>query len=251
MEASVTVMQALLAGLSYYLGTAVLGYTNMLYNPLVIALPLGLVMGDVPQAMIIGAYLQMVYIGVVSGLGGVATVDKPLATAITIPIAIATGMKPELAMAIALPFGILGANISHLEKLIFTYFVHKADKYAEDANTGAIVRCSTIYPQIVKLVLRTTPVALIVYLGPSMVQSVLDAMPEALMHGLQVAGGLLPAMGFGITLKVIGRKDLLYYFFAGFFFLKYFQLDIMAAAIFGTILAFMHINFVGGAEHGN
>ena len=103
----------------------------MLYNPLVIALPLGIVMGDVPQAMIIGAYLQMVYIGVVSGLGGVATVDKPLATAITIPIAIATGMSPELAMAIALPFGIIGANISHLEKIIFTYFVHKADKFAE------------------------------------------------------------------------------------------------------------------------
>ena len=100
---------------------------------------------DVPQAMIIGAYLQMVYIGVVSGLGGVATVDKPLATAITIPIAIATGMSPELAMAIALPFGIIGANISHLEKIIFTYFVHKADKFAEEANTGAIVRCSTIY----------------------------------------------------------------------------------------------------------
>ncbi len=254
---TISLTQAILIGLTYWFATCNIGYTlavGMISTPLVAALPLGIIMGNVPQAMIIGAYLQMIYIGVVSGLGGIHTVDKPLATAITIPIALATGMSPELAMAVALPFGILGANISHIERIIFTRFAHKADEYAEDANMVGIARCATIWPLLVRVITRIVPVAMIVYLGPNVVQSMMDAMPERLLHGLAVAGGLLPAMGFGLTLKVIGRKDLLHYFFAGFFLLKYSNLDIMAAAIFGVVLAFMYIRAregAGGATDGN
>ena len=98
-----------------------------------------------------------------------------------------------------------------------------------------------IYPTIVKLFLRKIPVALIVYLGPSVVHAGLEALPENIMRGFSVAGGLLPAMGFGLTLRVINRKDLLHYFFAGFFLVKLSGLSIMAAAIFGVVLAFMYI----------
>jgi D-glucosaminate-specific PTS system IIC component len=244
MDASISLIQAILVGLVYWIATMGMGYTfcvGPLPQPLTLALPIGLIMGNVPQAMVVGAYIQMVYIGIIAGLGGVTNVDKPLAASVVIPIALATGMEPEVAVAIAIPFGVLGANISHVQRIILTYFAHKADKYAEEANMAGIERCALVYPTIVKLFLRTIPVALIVYLGPSVVQAGLEALPENILRGFSVAGGLLPAMGFGLTLKVINRKDLLHYFFAGFFLIKFSGLSITAAAIFGIILAFMYL----------
>ena len=65
------------------------------------------------------------------------------------------------------------------------------------------------------------PVTLINYFGPSAVTSVVNAIPERLVTGLTVAGGLMPALGFAMTVRVIGRKNYLPFFFLGFFLVKY------------------------------
>lgn len=217
--------------------------------PIIMALPLGIIMGDVHQAMIIGAYLQMVYIGLFAGFGGVSVVDKALATCIAIPIAIKAGMAPELAIPIAIPFGLLGTTLGNLKKMINTSITHMADRAAENADTKKIRLLNFVYPPLAGLPLYTIPVTAIVYLGPDVVQSALEAMPAALVHGLSVLGGILPAMGFAITMKAIGRKNLLPFFFAGFFFIQYSKLNTISAAIFGTILALIYVQLLGGERN--
>ncbi len=57
--------------------------------------------------------------------------------------------------------------------------------------------------------------------------------------GFAANGGILPALGFAITLTVIGKKNLIPFFIAGFFAVIYLGLDTMAVAIFATCTALL------------
>lgn len=72
----------------------------------------------------------------------------------------------------------------------------------------------------------------------------MDFVPDWIMTGLQVAGGILPALGFAITISVIGKKGILPYFILGFFLFQYAQqVNTIAFALLGIFMAFMHITF--------
>ena len=126
------------------------------------------------------------------------------------------------------------------------YWLHKADKYAEEGNERGIFLCGTWYPLAITFLIRFVPVFVLLSLGSDAVYAVLAVLPDWLTTGLSVAGGLLPAIGFAIILKSIGNAKLLPYFFIGFFAIQYLGISTMAAAIFGTCIAL--IAFFGSNE---
>ncbi len=63
-------------------------------------------------------------------------------------------------------------------------------------------------------------------------------------------GGILPALGFAITLMVIGKKTMLPFFIAGFFAVQYLKLDTMAMAIFAICAALLMNLFVPAGDWG-
>lgn len=69
------------------------GYTlqHIFCQPLVMAVPFGLIMGDLSTALIIGAGIEMMYVGLVTN-GGNIPADECLAGVVAIPIALASGM---------------------------------------------------------------------------------------------------------------------------------------------------------------
>ena len=104
-------LQSLLIGILYFFCRWNPSYTSWLEascTPMFLSVIIGFIMGDVTSAVIVGAYVQTVYLGLITGLGGVATVDKSLGSCIIIPLAVASGMSPELAVSMAIPFGLLG-----------------------------------------------------------------------------------------------------------------------------------------------
>lgn len=243
-------IQALLIGAVYWLCRTCLGYTfSIRINscPMILALPIGIIMGNVPQAMIIGAFLQVLYLGIQGGFGGVLIVDKALATCIAIPIALKAGLTPELAVTVAVPFGLLGTTIINTYKLIMTAFVHKADKYAEEGNAKRI-RTLMYSAPLVYLPLCIIPVTAIVYLGPDVVEAILANIPIGITNGLTAVGKLLPTLGFAMVMRQIGRKELLPFFFAGYFVMQYSNIDVIGATIFGVIIAYLFIKLGGGSS---
>jgi mannose/fructose/N-acetylgalactosamine-specific phosphotransferase system component IIC len=158
-------------------------------------------------------------------------------------------MSPELAVTMAIPFGLLGTTVVNVFKMIMSYFNHVADRAAAEGNAKKIRKLAYLYPPLVWLPLAVIPVTLIVYLGPDAVKAVLERIPESVLHGLAVAGGMLPALGFTMTVRTIGRKNLLPFFFAGFFLIQYSGLSTIAAAIFGTILAVIYIQLKRGENY--
>lgn len=234
---------AISMGLLYWFVRLRLGYTfsAMLLQPISIALFTGILYGDVGTAMKIGAAIQLVYLGVTSTPGGNVPSDPALASCVAIPIALQTGLDPTLAVALAVPFGVLGVFLEQLRKTINSTWIHMADKYAENANTKGIYKCAFLYPALVGLILRVPPVFLTTYYGQEVVDRFLKMIPLWLLHSFEIVGGILPALGFAITIMVIGKKHLIPFFILGFFFVKYFHIDIIGATIFGLCFSLLFI----------
>ena len=117
MAQGITLTQVLLIGLGFYIfHTLSLGVTfsaAFYFSPLPMSLIVGIVLGDVPKAMLIGAELQLMYLGIIAP-GGARPADPCIAALIATSLAISSGMSPELAVAAAVPAGLLGEQLNNL-----------------------------------------------------------------------------------------------------------------------------------------
>ncbi len=225
---------SIFTGIYYWIMKTDVGYaiTHAMRQPLFSALFIGIIMGNVTQAIIIGAAVQILYIGLVAA-GSNLPADDCLAGLIAIPIALKSGLSPELAIAIAVPVGVMGVFVDQLRKTINVVFVHMADKYALEGKTKQIVLCNILYPTLLSFFMRFPIPFLANMYGADAVKSFMETVPEWITHGFSVAGGLLPALGFALTMFVIGRKELLPWFFIGYFLIQFSGIPVIGAAIFG------------------
>ncbi len=117
---------ALAAGIWWWIGQSKMGYTfhAVICQPIVMALPFGIIAGDVGTAMKIGANVEMVYLGMVAA-GANIPADECLAGCISIPIALLTGMDPAAAVTLAVPFGLLGVFQDQIRRTLTAVFAHK------------------------------------------------------------------------------------------------------------------------------
>lgn len=234
-----TLLIAICMGIYYWIARLRFGYTisSALLQPTTIAVFVGLLTGQMVLSMEIGAALQLIYLGVTSTPGGNVPNDPALAGCIAIPLGVMSGMSPELAVALAVPFGVIGVFVDQLRRTTNAIWVHMADKYAEDANVSGIMRCAYLFPALVGFVIRFPIVFVIVYFGVDWANALLATLPSVLIHSFEVMGGILPALGFALTIMVIGKKELIPFFFLGYFAVAYLKIPIMGMAIFGLILA--------------
>lgn len=229
---------ALFAGVYYTLASSLIGYTlqKCMKQPIIIALFFGLLMGNVKDAMIIGAALEMVYCGLMAP-GGTMPADECLAGVIAIPLALQMGAEPSTAVLLATPLAVLGGIIDPLRKIINSRIAIQADKYAEVCDFKGISRCAYIYGILVNFVLRFPVVFIAVLFGQGVVEPLLNSLPEWVIHGMSVAGGLIPAVGFAMILYMIGKPAIFPFFFLGFFACQYLNLNVLSVAFFAIPIA--------------
>lgn len=215
-----------------------IGYTlqGAMQRPIVIGFLFGIVLGDMATAMVLGAAIESIYLGTIAP-GGNTPADYCAAGCVGIPIAMINGMPTEQAIALAVPIGLLGAILTIVKYLICGLFVEPAEKYADDANAGGIFRCAVIYPALCKVALVWPLFFCAVFFGADFVQAILDAIPVWVSNGLSVAGGLLPAIGFGLTIMIIGQPKFIPLFIIGYFMVQYGGLSVMACAIFAICIS--------------
>ena len=239
-----SVVQALLIGIVYWIGTNRLWYgmTHLIRQPMILAIPLGLIMGDIPTAMIIGATLQLIYLGTISP-GGNIPADEAIAACVAIPIAIRTGITAEVAVSLAVPVGLLGVLLDTVRRTYASAFVRLADRAAENNDEKGLRRACFWYPFFCSIPLRVIPVFLAAYFGADAVEAFMNWLPAWVTNGLSVAGGVLPALGFAVTIAVIGKKNLLPYFLVGFLAVAYSGMSTIAVAILGLCIALLQGNF--------
>lgn len=240
-------LMAFITALWYLINMFRIGYhfTYSFGSPIILGFILGLMYGDVQQGLMIGANIQLVYLGVIVAGGNVPS-DSCLAAAVAIPIALQTNLDAQSAVALAVPFGILGVFLDQFKRTSNIFWLHKADKYAEAGDEKGIFRCAFTFPLLTAVCYRFIPVFLICLVGPSAASSVLSILPQWVVSGFALAGGILPGLGFAQIIITIGRKELLPLFFIGFFLVQYLQLNMIACAIFGSCISILYYLSVTG-----
>lgn len=202
-----------------------------------------MIMGDFQTGIMMGGSFQLLYIAGVMAPGGNLSVDPQLACCIAIPIAISTGMGVEEAMVMSVPFGIMGVFLDNIRRTIMGYWTRRADRHALEGNTKAIMFDGIGGPLIFNVFLRWIPVAVVVYLGTDAAAAIVNAIPEWLMNGFRVAGGMLPATGLAMILVMLNKKSVLIYYVLAVVLTKLLSMPIVAAAIIAGILAILHVTF--------
>ncbi|WP_236898421.1 PTS sugar transporter subunit IIC [Clostridium beijerinckii] len=210
------------------------------FSPLMTGLIVGIVMGNVGQAMIVTAALQMIYMGVFSP-GGSMPQEPSIAAAIAVPVALLGNLQPEAAIAVAVPVGLLGSYLYQFRFFINTFLGKYTDKAVEDLNDGAIKRSIILLPTIASFALFVPLVFVALYFGAPVIADVINALKGTIIiHILQVVGGGLAAIGIATTVYVIGRKDYLAFFFLAYFMsvsLKSLNITMVTYAVFGLLIA--------------
>ena len=198
------------------------------FSPLMTGLVAGLVMGDVPKAMIVTAALQMIYMGVFSP-GGSMPAEPSIAAAIAVPVALLGNLKPEAAIAVAVPVGLLGSYLYLFRFFINTFLGKYTDRAVAELNSKKIARSIIWSPTIASFIKALEGTVVI--------------------HVLEVVGGGLAAIGIATTVYVIGRKDFLVFFFLAYFMsivFKSLEITMVTYAIFGVIIALIFVQVQKG-----
>ena len=205
-------LNAFLVALAVFIcvgGAELIGFT-MLNRPIVIGPLVGLFLGDVKTGVMIGASLEAVFMGVVN-IGGASAAEPGIATAVGTAFAIMLGKGSEVALTLALPIGILGLQIkTFLYIFLVGMFAKKFDQLA--AFLGILF-------------------------GSDAVSTLMDAIPDVVMNGLTVCGGLLPAVGMAMLMKMLWDKKICMFYFLGFVLSAYMNLPLIAIAVIGVIVA--------------
>lgn len=246
---TISLFQAILIGFGYYLsqGPWLIGLSFYTLNrPLVAGLLVGLILGDPGQGALIGAAINLIYLGFISA-GGAIPGDPGLAGWVGTTIALAGHLNYGAALAIAVPIGLLGTVVWNARMTVDSAFMHMADRAADKADIGGVIRANVLYPQIWLFIITFIPVTIAVYIGASFIGDVINGFPVWLLGGLAIAGGILPAIGIAMNMKFIFLGSAIPYFFVGYLVMVVLgnQVSIMVLAVIGVALAFLHVVFLG------
>jgi PTS system mannose-specific IID component len=205
----------------------------------------GLILGDPAQGTLIGAAINVPYLGFISA-GGNLPADAGLAGWVGTTIALASGLDPTKAVTIAFGLGLLGTIIFYGRMAADSVFAHWADARAEKADIAGVAFMNLVPGQVFLFVFSFIPVFLLALNGPSAVQDALNALPIWTVNGLVIAGGILPAIGIALNMRFIFRGSAIPYFFIGYILMTatHGSISLVVVAALGLALAYLHLSFV-------
>ena len=127
-------------------------------------------------------------------------------------------------------------------------FPHMGDKAAEKGD-GAGIHRATYLAAVPSFILRAGSAMMICYLGTPLAEFLINSMPAGVLHFFEVAGKLLPAIGFAMLLKQsLSRQWMLVLFLLGWIMIGATSMSVTALAIFATAVAFIFVMAQGDAK---
>lgn len=211
--------------------------TTLLGRPLVLAPLVGWALGDWQQGVVIGASLELIFMGNIK-VGAAIPPDVVTGGVLGTAFAIISHKGVGIALALAIPISILA------EMLLSALFVTRSGfnklfvRYAETGDWRGVQRLHVL-SGFIKPVLMALVGFLALQLGAGVMKAFLDTIPAWVNTGLQVAGNLLPALGFALLMNLLFHKRVAPYFFLGFLLAAYLKLPVIAIGGLGVIIAFL------------
>lgn len=207
---------------------------------IVVGLVAGIAFGDITTGVIIGALLEVTFMGVVQ-VGGSATADPASSTVLAVVFVVVMGMDQSTAVALAVPVGVLGGIWWNFMMLSAASFA--APLITKAAESGDMMKMNVLMFGLgaVKYFISALPVFLCVLLGAEPMNELVNALPANVIAGLSASGSLLPAIGMGMLLKMLWDSKIAIYFFLGFIMVSYLGLSTVGVAVFGIVIVVLFV----------
>lgn len=235
-------LQAILLGIVAFIAQSeyALG-TSLLSRPIVTGLFTGIVLGDINTGIIMGATLELAFIGSFS-VGASIPPDVVTGGILGTAFAITAGAGTETALLLGLPIATLTLILKNVYlRLLIPMMNQKADLYAADGNYKGVERMHLLAGFGLSLMLALV-VTISFMVGSNTISKLLAMIPAFVQNGLSVATGLIPALGFAMLARLLINKQVAPYFFLGFALAAYLEIPVTGIAIFGAITAVVVVN---------
>lgn len=228
-------VMAVIVGIDFWLEAL------FLFRPIIVCTLTGIILGDVKLGLMAGGLTELAFAGLTPA-GGTQPPNPILAGIMTTVIAYTSGQDPKTAIGLALPFSFLMQYIILFYYSSFSVFMGRADKYAAEADTKSLIKLNIITTAIVAITYGIV-VFTCAYLAQGAMQALVTSMPTWLTHGFEIAGGILPAVGFGMLLKVMLKGEYVPFLIIGFTVASFLNFsNLLPVALVGTALAIMEYN---------
>ncbi|SCJ06565.1 PTS system N-acetylgalactosamine-specific EIIC component 1 [uncultured Clostridium sp.] len=213
-----------------------------IFRPIIVCTLTGAILGDLQLGLIAGGLTELAFAGL-TPVGGTQPPNPVLAGVMTTVIAYTTGADVKTTIGLALPFSFLMQYIILFYYSSFSMFMQKLTKAAEEINLKKIMRINILSITIVGLTYGLV-VFLCTYVAQEPMKALVESMPVWLSHGFEIAGGILPAIGFGLLLRIMLKKEYVAFLIIGFLVASFLDFsNLLPVALIGTALAlFQYFN---------
>lgn len=211
-------------------------HMSLTSRPIFIGFVAGLLLGDIQTGILVGAQLELAFLGIVA-IGAGQAADALTATVITTSLCIVNNLPMETVIPLGITIGYAASLLANVNTLLAELFVPAADKALKNDQekkfmvicwTGTIIQ-STVIPSVVCIAG--------ILLGGPVLESFVNGLPEFVLTGIGAAGAMLPALGIGMILSLVLNKRIAIYFMAGFVIYKYLAVDMIFMLVIGLLLA--------------
>lgn len=230
------VLLVIIAGMT---GIASILDEGQMHRPLIACTLVGLVLGDVKTAIILGGTLEMMSLGWMN-VGLAMAPDTAIASIISTIIVITADQGIGEGIAIAIPLAAAGQVLTIFARTIAVFFIHKADKYAEVGNLRGIelMHYISLSLQAIRVMIPTLIICLI---SAEAVQIFLNGIPEVITNGLQVGGGIIVVVGYAMVVNIMDVPHLKPFFFIGFLLAAFTDINLVGFGALGLCIAILYI----------
>ncbi|PKH26906.1 PTS mannose/fructose/sorbose transporter subunit IIC [Enterobacterales bacterium CwR94] len=210
------------------------------HRPLVACTLIGIILGDMKTGIIIGGTLEMIALGWMN-IGAAVAPDAALASIISTILVIAGGQSVGAGIALAIPLAAAGQVLTIIVRTLTVGFQHAADKAAEKGNLNAIswLHVSALLLQAMRIAIPAAIVA--VSVGTSVVQGLLESIPEVVTNGLNIAGGMIVVVGYAMVINMMRAGYLMPFFYLGFVTAAFTNFNLVALGVIGVVMAILYI----------
>ncbi len=205
-------------------------------EPVVTGALVGIILGQPEQGLIIGAQLQLIFMGAAS-IGPTAGLSVGPGGTIGAAIALATNSGIEVAMTFAVPVSVMLQFMQTVIDTLYSPMMHKVDRLIDEGGKEKQIIGIHYLNLIITIVVYWTITFVALYAGNEIIAKVVDSIPAWVTSGLNAVAKVLPAMGFALLLNLLMDKDIIPYLIMGFALSSWMGLSMIAVATIALAVA--------------
>lgn len=211
-------------------------------KPLLASVGVGIILGDLPLAIMIGATMELMWLGV-NNIGAYVPPDVISGTIVGASLGIMSGGSTSEAIALAVAVGVPTATlVQQLNMLVMTTnvaMVHGADKAALSGEFKSINRFYWMGAACFFLT-RAVPTFIATGIGSYVIEDIMAFLQNDVpwvLSGFSLAGGMMPAVGLAMLLTMMIKKDMWIFLLIGFALNAYLSVPTLGVAILAAAAA--------------